>query len=132
MNASRLRAIPSVEKVLQSLGDAGLPRPLVLDQVRRELGALRKQKSIPEFDAVVSAIRAKLRNLSASRIQPVINGTGILIHTNFGRAPLGPVVIEKLKTIGSNYNNLEYDLTGGARGGRRRLSRASALAFMFR
>ena len=64
MNASRLRAIPSVEKVLQSLGDAGLPRPLVLDQVRRELGALRKQKAIPEFDAVVSAIRARLRNLS--------------------------------------------------------------------
>jgi L-seryl-tRNA(Ser) seleniumtransferase len=118
MNASRLRAIPSVEKVLQSLGDSGLPRPLVLDQVRRELGALRKEKSIPKFDAVVSAIRAKLRNLSASRIQPVINGTGILIHTNFGRAPLGPAVIEKLNIIGSSYNNLEYDLTGGARGGR--------------
>lgn len=118
MNASGLRAIPSVEKVLQSLGDAGLPRPLVLDQVRRELAALRKHKTIPEFDAVVSAIRARLRNLSAGRIQPVINGTGILIHTNFGRAPLGPAVIEKLKSIGSNYNNLEYDLTGGARGGR--------------
>ncbi|HEY6441719.1 MAG TPA: L-seryl-tRNA(Sec) selenium transferase [Candidatus Acidoferrales bacterium] len=118
MNASRLRAIPSVEKVLQSLGDAGLPRPLILDQVRRELGALRKQKTIPEFDAVVSTIRARLRNLSAGRIQPVINGTGILIHTNFGRAPLGPAVIEKLKAIGSSYNNLEYDLTGGVRGGR--------------
>jgi L-seryl-tRNA(Ser) seleniumtransferase len=118
MNASRLRAIPSVEKVLQSIGDAGLPRPLVLDQVRRELGALRKQKAIPEFDAVVSAIRVKLRNLSAGRIQPVINGTGILIHTNFGRAPLGSAVIEKLKAIGSSYNNLEYDLTEGARGGR--------------
>ena len=118
MNASRLRAIPSVERVLQSLGDSGLPRPLVLDQVRRDLGALRKQKAIPEFDAVVSAIRARLRDLSASRIQPVINGTGILIHTNFGRAPLGLPVIEKLKAIGSSYNNLEYDLTGGARGGR--------------
>jgi L-seryl-tRNA(Ser) seleniumtransferase len=91
---------------------------LVLDQVRRELAALRKQKSIPEFDAVVSAIRARLRDLSAGRIQPVINGTGILIHTNFGRAPLGLAVIEKLKAIGSSYNNLEYDLTGGARGGR--------------
>ena len=48
----------------------------------------------------------------------MINGTGILVHTNFGRAPLGPDVISALSTIGSNYNNLEYNLTGGARGGR--------------
>ncbi len=49
--------------------------------------------------------------MRASRIRPLINGTGILIHTNFGRAPLGPAVIEALSSIGSNYNNLEYGLT---------------------
>ena len=118
MNTSRLRAIPSVEKVLQSLGDAGLPRPLVLDQVRRELGALRKQKAIPGFEEVVSAIRAKLRDLSATRIQPVINGTGILDTHEFWPRPTGARSDRKLKAIGSRYNNLEYDLTGGARGGR--------------
>ena len=67
MKASRLRAIPSVDKLLQSRSAMpGLPRPLVLDQVRREFGALRKQKTIPEFDAVVSTIRAKLRNSALS------------------------------------------------------------------
>jgi L-seryl-tRNA(Ser) seleniumtransferase len=118
MKQSQLRAIPAVEKVLQALGDAGLPRPMVLEVVRRELAALRKQKSIPEFDAVVASIRGALGELRSSRIRPLINGTGILIHTNFGRAPLAPAVIETLSQIGANYNNLEYGLAGGKRGGR--------------
>jgi len=118
MKQSQLRAIPAVEKVLQALGDAGLPRPMVLAVVRRELGSLRKGKRIPEFDAVVASIRGALRELQSSRIRPLINGTGILIHTNFGRAPLGPGVIDALSRIGANYNNLEYGLAGGKRGGR--------------
>ncbi|HXA78516.1 MAG TPA: L-seryl-tRNA(Sec) selenium transferase [Candidatus Acidoferrales bacterium] len=118
MTQSRLRAIPAVEKVLQALGDTELPRPVVLGAVRRELSALRKQKSIPAFDAVLASVRDALRDLRASRIRPLINGTGILIHTNFGRAPLGHGVIQALTSIGSNYINLEYDLGGGSRGGR--------------
>jgi L-seryl-tRNA(Ser) seleniumtransferase len=118
MKQSQRRAIPAVEKVLQALGDAGLPRPMVVEVVRRELAALRKQRVIPEFDAVVATIRAALRDLGSSRIRPLINGTGIVIHTNFGRAPLAEPVIEALSRIGANYNNLEYGLAGGKRGGR--------------
>jgi len=118
MKQDRLRQIPSVEKIAQALGETGLPRPMVLDVVRRELSALRKQKDIPGFDAVLARVRAAVGVLGASRIQPVINGTGILIHTNFGRAPLPPEAIERIVQIGANYNNLEYDLTGGDRGGR--------------
>src|SRR5437773_71649 len=118
MKPSRLRAIPSVDKVLQALGDTGLPRPLVLDVVRRELQAFRTEKTIPGLDAVVARIRAVILDVRASRIQPVINGTGILVHTNFGRAPLGAAVIDAVSRIGSNYSNLEYSLAGGARGGR--------------
>jgi len=76
MKPSRLRAIPSVDKVLLALGDTGLPRPIVLDVVRRELRILRTQKTIPDLDAVVARIRAVVLDLRASRIQPVINGTG--------------------------------------------------------
>ena len=118
MKPSELRAIPAVEKVLQALGDTDLPRPLVVKVVRRELAALRTQKSIPAFEAVLATVQGALRDLRASRIRPLINGTGILIHTNFGRAPLGPKVIEAMSGIGSNYSNLEYGLVGGARGGR--------------
>jgi len=56
--------------------------------------------------------------VQVSRIRPVINGTGILVHTNFGRAPLSPEAISALLSIGSNYNNLEYSLADGTRGGR--------------
>jgi L-seryl-tRNA(Ser) seleniumtransferase len=118
MKPSELRAIPAVEKVLQALGDTGLPRPIVLEMVRRELAELRKRKSVPAFDAVLASVRDSLRDLSASRIRPLINGTGILIHTNFGRAPLGLDVIGAMSSIGSNYSNLEYGLIGGTRGGR--------------
>jgi len=118
MKPSRLRAIPSVDRVLQALGDTGLPRPIVLDIVRRELQALRSQKTVPAFEPLVARIGAVVRDVRAARIQPVINGTGILVHTNFGRAPLGADVIAAVSRIASNYSNLEYSLTGGARGGR--------------
>jgi L-seryl-tRNA(Ser) seleniumtransferase len=107
-----------VEKILQALGESGLPRPIILGVVRRELGKLRKQKSVPEFDAVVASVRKSLRELHASRIHPLINATGILIHTNFGRAPLGTETVAALTKIGSSYSNLEYDLISGTRGGR--------------
>lgn len=67
---------------------------------------------------MLSCFRSALGALSASRIQPVINGTGILVHTNFGRAPLGPAVMKAVSRIGMRYNNLEYGLADGGRGGR--------------
>ena len=118
MKRSSLRDIPAVEKVLLALGETRLPRPAVVAVARRELTVLRKQKTIPEFDIVLARIRDALRALDAARIRPVINGTGILVHTNLGRAPLGPAVIETLSNIGSHYNNLEYALSEGGRGGR--------------
>jgi L-seryl-tRNA(Ser) seleniumtransferase len=118
MKHSELRRIPSVEKISQALGDTGLPRPMALDVVRREIVILRKQKAIPDFDAILARVRAAVEDLAASRIQPVINGTGILIHTNFGRAPLSSRAIERLAQIGANYNNIEFDLAGGERGKR--------------
>ena len=118
MRASHLRAIPSVDKVLRSLGDTGLPGPVVVDAVRRSLKALRSKKAIPAAAAVVAGIRSSLASLRASRLTPVINGTGILVHTNLGRAPLGSDGIRALAAIGANYSTLEYALDAGARGGR--------------
>ena len=118
MKRASLRGIPAVEKILVALGETGLPRPAVVAVIRRELAALRKQKTIPGFDVVLAHVRGALRALDAARIRPLINGTGILVHTNLGRAPLGPAIIEALSMIGSFYSNLEYGLSEGGRGGR--------------
>jgi len=113
-----LRAIPAVEKLLQAIGKTDVPRPTVVSVIRRELKALRSENQILEFDAVVARIRAALDSLRFRRIQPVINGTGVIVHTNLGRSPLGIRVAEMLSTIAGNYNNLEYDLATGERGRR--------------
>jgi L-seryl-tRNA(Ser) seleniumtransferase len=112
------REIPAVNKVLDALGEYDLPRPLVVDLIRRELSGIRGKNEIPEFGVTVEQIRRSLERLRASRLQPIINGTGIVIHTNFGRAPLAPGAIRALTLIGSGYTNLEYDLATGQRGGR--------------
>ena len=118
MSRSSLRAIPAVERVLSELVGIALPRQIVIEVVRRELGALRKKKVTPNFEGILCQIRLSLDKLGTARIQPVINGTGIIIHTNLGRAPLAAAVIDTLSKIGSHYSNLEYDLASGARGRR--------------
>jgi L-seryl-tRNA(Ser) seleniumtransferase len=112
------REIPAVNKVLDALGKYDLPRPLVVDLVRHELSKIRSNSQIPEFESVVEDLQRSLELLRASRLQPVINGTGIVIHTNFGRAPLAPEAMRALTEIGPGYSNLEYDLATGDRGHR--------------
>ena len=101
MKVKSLRAIPAVEKVLQALGQTDLPRATVVALVRRKLAALRKASAIPSFDEVLGQTRLAIKDVERSRIQPVINGTGIIVHTNLGRAPLGAQVVETLASIGA-------------------------------
>src|SRR5207237_5499311 len=95
-----------------------LPRPVAVTIVRQELSRIRAKGEIPEFGSIVDLVRGSLEQLRASRLQPVINGTGIVIHTNVGRAPLAPEAVQALKEVGSAYSNLEYDLVTGERGRR--------------
>ena len=113
-----LRSIPSVDRLVRELGETDVPRPAVVAVVRRELAGIRESRAEMTLEQVVARVRGALETLRRARIQPVINGTGIIIHTNLGRSPLGPAVIQTLAEVGANYNNLEYDLTGGERGGR--------------
>src|SRR5438093_2453657 len=112
------RGIPAVNKVLDALGEYDLPRPLVVDLVRRGLSKIRSNSEIPKFESTIEQLHRSLELFRASRLQPVINGTGIVIHTNFGRAPLAPEAVRALTEIGSGYSNLEYDLATGDRGHR--------------
>jgi L-seryl-tRNA(Ser) seleniumtransferase len=118
MKKAELRAIPAVEKVLQSLEPSDLPRPRVVALVRRELATLRKEKSVPPLGAIVERLNAALAELRLTRIQPVINGTGVIIHTNLGRSPLANEALESACAVAAGYSNLELDLVSGARGQR--------------
>ncbi len=118
VKARLCRDIPAVSKVLDALGHYDLPRSLIVDVVRRELAKVRAKLETPEFESIVDLVRSSIERLRASRLQPVINGTGIVIHTNFGRAPLAPEAIRALSEIGPAYSNLEYDVRTGERGRR--------------
>ena len=119
MSNADLSRLPAVEKTMHALGDVGLPRPVVLEAVRETVAALRETPDkIPEFDAFISAMRQELAALGRSRLVPVINGTGVLIHTNLGRSPLPDHAAAHLTAIATNYNNLEIDLNTGERGKR--------------
>ena len=108
---NKLRAIPGVDTLLEAVADCPLPRPLVVATIRAELASLRKSKAIPEHDEIVSGLRLRLKDLALSRLQPVINGTGVVVHTNLGRAPIAP-------PDNAGYTNLEIDLATGRRGKR--------------
>ncbi len=112
------RAIPAVGKVLAALSPTALPRPLLTQLVRRHLAALRASEHIPSFEQILQDLHRAVDDLRLARLQPVINGTGILIHTNLGRAPLHPEALAAVQAAGRHYNNLEFDLARGARGGR--------------
>jgi L-seryl-tRNA(Ser) seleniumtransferase len=112
------RRIPAVSRILSAVEYSELPRPFVVEVIRRKISEIRAKSEIPEFDSIVAGIRRSLDELRGSRLQSVINGTGIVIHTNFGRAPLPSEAIHALNEIGAVYSNLEYDLPKGERGGR--------------
>jgi L-seryl-tRNA(Ser) seleniumtransferase len=118
MRCDNRRQIPAVSKVLDALGQFDLPRRFVVEIVRRKLSQIRASSAVSEFEVIVAHVRRSLDEFRAIRLQPVINGTGILIHTNFGRAPLSTEAMHALNEIGRVYSNLEYDVPKGERGGR--------------
>lgn len=121
MSAS-LRNLPSIEKLANQLASqVKLPKPLIISFIRRQV-ALWRTRLIEGSDANKEVIEAdiheQLVHFSASRLQPVINGTGVLIHTNLGRSPLGKTAASALEKIATGYSNLEFNLPEGNRGKR--------------
>src|SRR4029450_10044099 len=101
MTCDKRRQIPAVSKILDALGHSDLPRPFVVQIVRRKLSRMRASGAPPEFEAILAHVRRSLDDLRVSRLQSVINGTGIVIHTNFGRAPLPSEAMRALNEVGA-------------------------------
>ncbi len=94
----------------------GAPRALVVSAVRETLAAARASGVLPENWA--RAIGERLDGLLLPSLRPVINATGIVLHTNLGRAPLARVAIDRMRSVAEGYSTLEYDLASGKRGHR--------------
>lgn len=122
-----LRELPSVEQLLQTLHVADLTtrygRPLTLDALRFSLDETRDSvraglTSLPSRDQLTARAESLLAEWTRPTLQPVINATGVILHTNLGRAPMSRAAIDAMTSAALGYSNLEFDLPSGKRGSR--------------
>jgi L-seryl-tRNA(Ser) seleniumtransferase len=117
--APSLRSLPSVDRLLLDPRLAGAPRPLALAAARAALDHARDEiRAGRDPGDPVEATLAGIAAAGRPSLRRVLNATGVLIHTNLGRAPLAPAALERVLEVGGSYANLEYDLGEGARGSR--------------
>jgi L-seryl-tRNA(Ser) seleniumtransferase len=109
-----LRDLPSVDQLVRSLDEQGLPRLLIVETARSAIEDARNSGT-DDPRSIASGMLERLRSL---RHRSVINATGVLLHTNLGRAPLAPAAADALRATAVTYGNLEFDLIRGRRGGR--------------
>lgn len=119
-----LRSLPSVDQLLQSGSEliTAYGRPLtvaafrlVLDEIRDEV---RAGGGTPSNEHILARAESHLISWTKPTLQPVINATGVLLHTNLGRAPLSGAAIRAMDEVSRGYSNLEFDLQTGKRGSR--------------
>jgi L-seryl-tRNA(Ser) seleniumtransferase len=115
-----LRGLPSVDALLGEARAAVLVdrhgRPATVDAIRAALAGARSRGAADDPEALLEAA-ARLLGRPPS-LRPALNATGVIVHTNLGRAPLAAAAIERAAAVAGGYSNLEYDLEAGARGSR--------------
>src|SRR3954471_4438908 len=117
--APSLRSLPSVDRVLADGRLGGVPHALAVEAVRVVLDRAREDvRSGRDPGDLVEATLAELETASRPSLRRVVNATGVLIHTNLGRAPLAQAALDRVMEVGGGYSNLEYDLESGSRGSR--------------
>ncbi len=123
---SEARKLPRADRLLEAAEKAGLVRRLghgaVMEAVRADLERIREEilagGSCPAPAVIERDLLARLEAAAKGSLRPVINATGVVVHTNLGRAPLSDETIEAMRRAAAGYTNLEYDLEAGERGDR--------------
>ena len=110
----RLRDLPSVDELARESDD-----PLAVEAARQVVARARERIQAGDDPGDLAAqLQAELSTARAPRLRRVINATGVIVHTNLGRAPLAEAALERVHEIGRGYSNLEYDVAAGGRGSR--------------
>ena len=110
----RLRDLPSVDELTREIDD-----PLAVEAARAVLTQAREEIRVGAEPGDLGArVRDELARARRPRLRRVLNATGVIVHTNLGRAPLAAEAIARVAEVARGYSNLEYDLTAGARGSR--------------
>jgi len=109
----RLLALPAVEALIAVHGKGA-----VTDTLREAVARAREGTLAPNAEAIVASASHALAASARGTLVPVINATGVVLHTNLGRAPLGPEARGAVERAGSGYSSLEFDLETGERGSR--------------
>src|SRR5687767_11887056 len=124
--SEELRSLPGVDRVIAELHGLA-PDPVIATAARSVIddarARIRDGGTSPTFDEIVATTRTALERGAGRGLVSVINATGVLIHTNLGRAPLGDAQMRAIDQVGRGYTNLELDLGVGKRGGRYEHSR---------
>src|SRR5690242_17216477 len=109
-----LRDLPSVDELVRELDD-----PLAVDAARTVLDRAREEiRAGSEPGDLAARLQDELNALRAPSLRRVLNATGVVVHTNLGRAPLPDAALAHAADIARGYSNLEFDLHGGVRGSR--------------
>jgi L-seryl-tRNA(Ser) seleniumtransferase len=115
----RLRDLPSVDRLLADSRLAGEPHGPAVAAARRALERAREEiRAGHDPGDLVERVRQELHSARRPSLRRLLNATGVLVHTNLGRAPLAPAALDRVAEVGAGYSTLEYDLAAGARGSR--------------
>ncbi len=115
----KLRDLPSIDELLRDERLAAEPHELALAAARKVLDEAREQiRAGADPEPLVDRVAAELALARRPSLRRVLNATGVLVHTNLGRAPLADAALARVAEVGAGYSNLEYDLALGERGSR--------------
>ncbi|MCL2256379.1 MAG: L-seryl-tRNA(Sec) selenium transferase [Firmicutes bacterium] len=123
-----LRQLPKIDElqrlVFSQIEATKFPHSLLTDAIREVTATLRAQVvneerfNMPSFDELVKEVFSLTSSYLQCNLKPVINATGIVLHTNLGRAPMSKRVAENIKKVAEGYSTLEYNINNGKRGSR--------------
>ena len=110
----KLRDLPSVDELARGVDD-----PLAVAAARVVLARAREEiRAGAEPGDLEARVQEELGAARTARLRRALNATGVIVHTNLGRAPLAEAALERVREVGRGYSNLEYDLSAGTRGSR--------------